>query len=434
MTYPQYAEYKDSGVNWLGLVPKKWEIKRLGNHFIERKEKVSDKEFEPLSVTRNGIVPQLDTAAKSDDGDNRKRVCFGDFVINSRSDRKGSSGIARQDGSVSLINIVLQPFGIFPEFVHYLLRSELFQDEYYRYGKGIVADLWTTHFSEMKNITIVVPSVEEQIGIANFLDRETAKINILILEQQRLIELLDEKRQVIISHAVKKGLHLTSPMKDSGIEWLGLVPIHWDLTRLRYVLKLNPSKSEISQVDKDTVVSFLPMDNINIDGSLYLNKEHAIREVETGYTYFRNGDVTIAKITPCFENGKGAVMQNLTNGIGFGTTELIVVRPKIGVTDAHYLRWLFISTPFMNLGKAHMYGAGGQKRVPDEFILDFQIGIPPIAEQISISNYLNCETTKIDVLISEAQKAILLLQERRKALISATVTGKIDVRPIRKRN
>lgn len=433
MNYPNYKEYQDSGVTWLGLVPKSWELRRLGTLFIERREKVSDKEFEPLSVTRNGVVPQLDTAAKSDDGDNRKKVCVGDFVINSRSDRKGSSGLARQNGSVSLINTVLQPIGILREYVHYLLRSELFQEEYFRYGKGIVADLWTTHFSEMKNITMVVPPLEEQTSIAAFLDRETCKIDLLIVEQERLIELLKEKRQTIISHAVTKGLNPDAFMKPSDIEWLGSVPEHWKLLRLRFVLELNPSKTEINQVDKDTLVSFLPMDSINVDGSLCLNQERKIQEVETGYTFFRNGDVTIAKITPCFENGKGAVMRNLTNGIGFGTTELIVIRPMIGVIQAQYLRWLFISTPFMTLGKAYMYGAGGQKRVPDEFILNFQIGIPSIPEQNTISKYLDSETRKIDALVNEAQNAIVLLHERRKALISAAVTGKIDVRKLKEK-
>jgi type I restriction enzyme S subunit len=141
MSFPLYESYKDSGVEWLGEVPEHWAVKRLGFYFNERREKVSDKVFEPLSVTKNGILPQLETAAKTDDGDNRKKVCSGDFVINSRSDRKGSSGLAKQDGSVSLINTVLAPYSeIDGHFAHHLFRSVLFQEEFYRYGKGIVAD------------------------------------------------------------------------------------------------------------------------------------------------------------------------------------------------------------------------------------------------------------------------------------------------------
>lgn len=234
MNFPRYEKYKDSGVEWLGEVPEHWEIKRLAHYFFERREKVSDKDFEPLSVTKNGVVPQLDTAAKTDDGDNRKKVCTGDFVINGRSDRKGSSGVACQDGSVSLINIVLQPDGINPKFTHYLLRCQPFQEEFYRYGKGIVADLWSTNYSEMRNIILAVPSPDEQSNIATFLDRETTKIDELIAEQQRLIELLKEKRQAVISHAVTKGLNPDAPMKDSGIKWLGEVPVHWGLNKLKH--------------------------------------------------------------------------------------------------------------------------------------------------------------------------------------------------------
>jgi type I restriction enzyme S subunit len=134
--------------------PDDWPIKRLGELFRERKEKVSDKEFAALSVTKSGIVPQLETAAKTDDGNNRKGVRAGDFVINSRSDRKGSGGLSELDGSVSLINIVLEPLRILPRFAHHLLRSPAFQEEFYRWGRGIVADLWTTRFTEMKNIRV----------------------------------------------------------------------------------------------------------------------------------------------------------------------------------------------------------------------------------------------------------------------------------------
>jgi len=150
--------------------------------------------------------------------------------------------------------------------------------------------------------------------------------------------------------------------KDSGVEWLGEVPEHWDVKRLRFIAMLNPSKSEVSKFDRETVISFLPMEAIGIDGTINLEHEKAISEVETGYTFFREGDVTIAKITPCFENGKGAVMKGLLNGIGFGTTELIVARPETDQTFSEYLHWIFTSAPFRNLGESYMYGAGGQKR------------------------------------------------------------------------
>ena len=399
MTFARYPEYKDSGVEWLGEVPEHWEVKRVGYYFDERREKVSDKDFEALSVTKNGVVPQLETAAKTDDGDNRKKVCAGDFVINSRSDRKGSSGASHLDGSVSLINIVLNPSDeIAIQFAHHLLRNQPFQEEYYRYGKGIVADLWSTNYSEMKNINLAVPPVPEQQTIAAFLDLETGKIDALIAEQQRLVELLAEKRQAEISHAVTKGLNPNAPMKDSGIEWLGEVPGHWEVKRLRFVAELNPSKSEVAALDKEMLVSFLPMDAIGDDGKLNLERGKPIAEVETGYTFFREGDVTIAKITPCFENGKGAVMRGLTQGIGFGTTELIVARPKASQTSSDYLHSLFVSVVFRKNGEGRMYGAGGQKRVPDDFVRNFEIAFPPLEEQQTIAAFLDRETAKFDAL------------------------------------
>ncbi len=142
--------------------PSGWVLYRLGQLFAERREKVSDKDFKPLSVTMNGIVPQLDSAAKSDDGDNRKLVRAGDYVINSRSDRKGSGGVSPLDGSVSLISIVLEPLRIHPPFAHHLLRSPAFQEEFYRWGHGIVADLWTTRYSDMKNIRLYLPDLATQ--------------------------------------------------------------------------------------------------------------------------------------------------------------------------------------------------------------------------------------------------------------------------------
>jgi type I restriction enzyme, S subunit len=238
VSFLRYPIYKDSGVAWLGSVPEHWTVRRLGFYFTERREKVSDKDYAPLSVTRHGIVPQLETAAKTDDGDNRKLVRQGDFVINSRSDRKGSAGVAGADGSVSLISTVLAPREALDSgFVHHLLRSVPFQEEYYRFGKGIVSDLWSTGYSEMRNITLAIPSQSEQQLIAGFLADETHRIDALVAEQQRLVELLKEKRQAIISHAVTKGLHPDARMKSSGIEWLGDIPAHWDVKQLRQVVE-----------------------------------------------------------------------------------------------------------------------------------------------------------------------------------------------------
>lgn len=168
-------------MEWFGSIPKRWDIQKISELFSERREKVSDKEYAALSVSKGGIVPQITTVAKTNAGDNRKRVCIGDFVINSRSDRRGSSGVSQYDGSVSLINIVLSPRAEYNgRFFHYLLRSHAFIEEFYRNGRGIVADLWTTRYSEMKSIYLPIPPRDEQDQIVRYLDWKVSVINKLI--------------------------------------------------------------------------------------------------------------------------------------------------------------------------------------------------------------------------------------------------------------
>jgi type I restriction enzyme S subunit len=210
--------------------------------------------------------------------------------------------------------------------------------------------------------------------------------------------------------------------KPSGVEWLGEVPEHWEALRLRFVVALNPSKQEAKEFGDHEVVSFLPMEAIGEDGSLRLEHEKQVAECLSGYTYFRDGDVCIAKITPCFENGKGAILCKLKGGIGFGTTELIVARPEKEKITKEFLDYLFRSQNFRRLGESEMYGAGGQKRVPDSFVRDFTAALPSIEEQNKVTTFLERETAKIDALIAEQQRLIELLQEKRQAVISHAVT------------
>ena len=213
---------------------------------------------------------------------------------------------------------------------------------------------------------------------------------------------------------------------DSGVEWLGPIPSHWSVRRVRFVAELNPSKSEVSSLAPNTEVSFLPMEAIGEDGSHQLDQVRLLSDVLTGYTFFKDGDVAIAKITPCFENGKGAVMRNLRNGIGFGTTELIVARPRAAATTSSFLHWLFSSHAFRQAGEAFMYGAGGQKRVPDDFVRNFATAFPPLPEQHQVVAFLDRETAKIDALVEEQKRLIELLKEKRQAVISQAVTKGLD--------
>lgn len=203
-------------------------------------------------------------------------------------------------------------------------------------------------------------------------------------------------------------------------------PAHWTRTRLRHVVRLNPSKSEIEDLEPDREVSFIPMEAIGEDGSTRLDATRPLSEVQSGYSYFRDEDVVVAKITPCFENGKGALMRGLHGGVGFGTTELIVARPLRDRLCSEYLQWIFQSSEFRKLGEGFMYGAGGQKRVPDDFVRDYRIALPPLSEQTSITSFLDRETGKIDVLVEEQRRLIELLKEKRQAVISQAVTKGLD--------
>ena len=193
------APMKDSGIPWVGKTPEYWKVGRIGGLYELRNQKVSDKDFMPLSVTMKGILPQLETAAKTNDGDNRKLVRVGDFAINSRSDRRGSCGISDYDGSVSLINTILKPRNrMNAKYYNWLFHTPMFADEFYKWGHGIVDDLWTTNWSEMKRISIPLPPLDEQQEIADYLDNKCAEIEQIIADKKSQIETLDGYKKSLI--------------------------------------------------------------------------------------------------------------------------------------------------------------------------------------------------------------------------------------------
>ena len=200
---------KDSGISWIGQIPEHWSVSKISDIFKERREKVSDKDYQALSVSKQGITLQLESAVKTDNGDNRKKVCVGDFVVNSRSARKGSCGVSQFDGSVSLINIVLQPREeICGTYFHYLFRSNYYIEEFYRLGRGIVADLWTTRYSEMKNIYVPIPPKEEMEQIVHFIESKCQSIDSMISNLESEIAYLKEYKQSLIADAVTGAINV----------------------------------------------------------------------------------------------------------------------------------------------------------------------------------------------------------------------------------
>lgn len=197
------VKFKTTNIPWLPEIPEHWEMSKVSSHFRQRNVKVSDKEYPALSVSKMGVTPQLDNVALSNaEGNSRKLVKIGDYAVNSRSDRKGSCGVSQYEGSVSLITIVLEPFDIDRGYVHYLFRSNPWIEEFYRNGRGIVADLWTTNYQMMKGMYLPVPPLSEQHSIVSYITERASKIDLLIEKLNKEIESIKEYKQRLISDVV----------------------------------------------------------------------------------------------------------------------------------------------------------------------------------------------------------------------------------------
>lgn len=418
----RYSEYKDSGVKWLGEIPSHWEVKRLGSFFFERKEKVSDKDYAPLSVTKQGIFPQLENVAKTNDGDNRKLVKEGDFVINSRSDRKGSSGVSGLDGSVSLINIVLQPRKVlFGPFCNYLLKSYGFIEENYRNGRGIVADLWTTRYDEMKMIKVAMPSFEEQKNISSYLDAATSKIDKAIAMQQKMIDLLNERKQTIIQNAVTKGLDENVEMKDSGVEWIGMIPKHWEILKLKRCASIKtgttPPTNERKYFDGGRISWFTPGDlnDLHLKFASKTITQKAIddkvgRLFPAKTIYFVGIGATVAKVSAC---DFAASSNQQINAIICNESLDYIFATYVLKSEQEFIRNManYVTLPIINQS--------------DTGLIDMIV--PPKSEQQAIVAYLGKEMQRFDSAISNCQRQITLLQERKQIIINEVVTGKVKV-------
>lgn len=400
---PKYDDYVDSGVEWLGRVPASWELTRLGTRFNERRSKVSDIDYPALSVTKKGVLPQLDNAAKTKDGDNRKLVKEGDFVINSRSDRKGSSGVSDRDGSVSLINIVLKPKGIHPKFSEHLLKSHAFIEEYYRVGRGIVADLWTTRYDEMRTITISVPSLEEQTRIANFLDKKTAQIDDAIEIKEQQINLLKERKQIIIQQAVTQGLDPNVPLKDSGVDWIGKIPAHWEVKKVKHFGRIRSGDSITNSELLDEGLYEVFGGNGLMGFSNYFNVE---------------GDtIVIGRV--------GALCGNVRyiNEKKWISDNALVLK-LVGGLDYQYAQQLLAIADLNKLNSSN-----AQPLITGTKVLNFSVPIPPVGERSTISQFILEQDKLIETTIGMQQHQIEKLKEYKTTLINSAVTGKIKITP-----
>lgn len=408
------AELKDRGTEWLGEIPDSWRLSRIGSVYELRNTKVSDKEYPPLSVTNKGIVPQLQTAAKTNAHDDRKLVKKGDFAINSRSDRRGSCGISSYEGSVSLINTILAPLGeMNPRYYDWLFHTVQFGDEFYKWGHGIVDDLWTTNWQDMKKITIPMPDLNEQEKIAAFLDTKCSEIDALTMGIQAEIETLEEYKQSVITEAVTRGLNPNVKMKDSNIFYLGKIKWDWSLTKIGYVCtKLNRTfKSEdVALICSNRGKVLVRGENVV---GIMASEDNAMQGI-------KKNDIAIHGM----DTWHGAIA--LSDYEGKITR---VVHVCDSAEDKRFIVYWLQYLAFQGVYKLISNGVRGNTsdfRSWDK-VRNIYIALPNKVEQKVICDYLDKFSSEIDVIVNVKKQQLNVLEEYKKATIYEYVTGKKEV-------
>ncbi len=423
---------KDSGIPWIGEIPSDWSSDMIGNLYTLRNEKVSDKDYPPLSVGKMGIVPQLETAAKTDDGDNRKLVRVGDFAINSRSDRRGSCGISNYDGSVSLINTILTPRGeMNPKYFNWFFHTEQFADEFYKWGHGIVDDLWTTRWQEMKRITISVPPLPTQQRIADFLDRKCAEIDELVALQETMIAELKRYKQSVITEAVTKGLDPNVPMKDSGVKWIGEIPEGWSVVKMNnicsvitdFVASGSFESLRINVPYLDVPDYAMLVRTADLSGSTRSSEKVYISE--HSYNFLQNsnlfgGEVVLPNIGASV--GDVYIVPQLYKRMSLAPNSIMF---KTNGSDKYYYYYFF-----SRAGKQSIFDicqSTAQAKFNKTELRNLRVLLPPLTEQRAIADYLDQKCAEIDELIAIKQQKIEALKEYKKSVIFEYVTGKKEV-------
>ncbi|MCX5961438.1 MAG: restriction endonuclease subunit S [Cyanobacteria bacterium] len=438
MSFPRYLAYKPSGVEWLGEVPEHWEVKRIASLYSESVEQGND-ELPVLSVSIHHGVSDSELSeeemdrkvVRSEDRSKYKRVAPGDLVYNMMRAWQGAFGSVVVDGMVSPAYVVARPKSDLPsEWIEYLLRTDFAVNEIKRFSRGITDFRLRLYWDEFKNLRICVPPEEDRVSILRFLSHETAKIDALIAEQQRLIGLLQEKRQAVISHAVTKGLNPDAPMKDSGVEWLGEVPEHWRNFRLKALFALKHGYAfDGSQFSEEGEYALMTPGNFIETGGFRRKdpEKYYVGSDMPSEFILQGGEMLIAMT----EQAPGLVGTALIAPEGehyLHNQRLgLVTRLKAEELDTSFLYWL-MNSPVLK-AKVGVTAAGQKVRhTSPQKILDNEICLPPLEEQRIIAQALFEANERCIKLTENACTSIQLLVERRSALISAAVTGQIDVR------
>lgn len=421
---------KDSGIGWIKEIPENWNASKIGTLYELRNTKVNDKDYKPLSVTMNGIVPQLETAAKTNAHDDRKLVCEGDFVINSRSDRRGSCGISSYDGSVSLINIVLRPFtNMNPVYYNWLFHTVNFADEFFKWGHGIVDDLWTTGWQEMKNIIIPTPPIDEQKRIAAYLDEQCKKIDEIMADIQNQIDTLEDYKKSVISEAVTKGLDPDTTMKDSGVSHIDSIPSHWKTLKLKYASTLKGRigwqglRTEEYRDEGPYLVTGTDFNKgyINWSSCVHVSKE---RFEQDKNIQIQENDLLITKDGTI---GKIAMAKECPAEVSLNSGVFIVRNNRKYRYIDKFFYYIILSKQFSLWFELAQRGNSTIKHLTQENFYEFTFAYPPIEEQARIANFLDDKCGRVDSIIEDKKAQLETIENYKKSLIYEYVTGKKEV-------
>lgn len=433
MSLPRYVGYKDSGVEWLGNIPSHWNICRFRHAFAESPEKI-DSEVVGVMLSVSGY---RGIEIKEYDDENRRRldedligyriVRSGQLVVNTMWLNYAGLGVSEHEGHVSPAyrSYWIRP-GFEKRFVHHMMRCDSFVRGYTKFLTGIRPNSLQMSREDLMAFQLLSPPVGEQAVIATFLDRETAKIDTLIAAQEKLIALLAEKRQATISHAVTKGLDPNAPMKDSGVAWLGDVPAHWEIVRVKALTQFTTSGPRgWSERIAENGSLFIQSGDLN--DSLGLELETAKRvnaddDAEAARTRLTEGDVVIC-ITGA-KTGNVAFCESLREP-AYVNQHLCLIRPSEGV-HGRFLALALKSSVGQTQIELSQYGL--KQGLSLENVRELLIVRPPRDEQDAIVTFLDMEAAKLTALALTAEAGVTLLKERRSALIAAAVTGQIDVR------
>jgi type I restriction enzyme S subunit len=431
MNLSKYADYKKSNVSWLGEIPSNWSVQSCRGVLKDRNERNDPQINENyLSLMANiGIILYEEKGdvgnKKPEDLGKCKQVYPGDLVINSMNYGIGSYGLSKHRGVCSPVYIVLTPKleKIEERYAFRILEIKKFQQYAQSFGNGILEHRASISWDILKNIGLPLPPIEEQKAILGFLDNEIEKIDTLVKDQERLIDLLVEKRQAVISHTVTKGLDPKVKMKPSGLGLLSEVPQHWEVKPIQWIASINDEVLPES-TDGDYEIEYVDIGSVNLSSGIERSEIHKFKDAPSrARRIVKNGDVIVSTVRT-YLKAIAFVKEPPENMIV--STGFAVIRSKSGL-ESNFAKFGLQSTNFIDEVISRSTGIS-YPAINASDLAKIKIPIPPIEEQIAICDYLDKQTLEIDSLISESKKIIVLLQERRSALISAAVTGQIDVR------